>query len=272
MTKQSILSPEIYREKIEIGKKLASESTIGVAGLARNIENVFSRNTTFLKENFLSSFKDYEFFVYENDSEDETLEILEEWSKDSKHRYISEKLGSKKFGTSTTQERLDVMSNGRNVCLNNLSQNHDYILVVDLDFISLETDGLFNSIGWLKEDYIGAMSGFSFHYRTQPLPDGLKTKNPMWTNYDSWAYRHTYWEDLYTQGQMYWFWWWLPPAGSIPWSVNSAFGGSCIYKSKYYFSAEYSNEDCEHVTHFYNIKKNNPEFNLFVNPSQRMIV
>lgn len=262
----------IYNQKIELGKEIAKNSTVGIAALARNIESVATRNLKVLNDTFLKYFKDYEFFIYENDSEDDTVELLQQWSQKDNHNFVSEKLNAPKFGTSTTQERLKVMSNGRNICKNNLSTNNDYILVIDLDFISTQSVGLLNSIGWLQEQYISAMAGFSYTYRIQALPEGFKTQNPIWTNYDSWAYRHTHWEDLYSKGEMYWFWWWLPKIGLIPWSVNSAFGGSCLYKSKYYFSADYDHYDCEHVTHFFNIKKNDPSFNLFVNPSQSMIV
>lgn len=272
MNNNLVINEELYLHKINTGKIAAKNLSLGVVALARNIENVFDRNYQVLERDLLKYFKSHEFFIYENDSEDGTVESLEKWSKTDNHNYISEKLNAPKFGSSTTQERLKVMSHGRNVCQKNISKNHDYILVIDLDFIHLDTEGLFNSLGWLQEDSIGAMSGFSFHYRIQPLPERLKTKNPIWTNYDSWAYRHTDWHDLYSQGLMYWFWWWLPPKGSIPWPVNSAFGGSCLFKSKYYFDGEYKDHDCEHVTHFYEIKKNNPEFMLFNNPSQRMIV
>lgn len=264
---------DIYDQQIINGKNISSNSTIGVVALVRNAESILERNLSFLYENLLQYFKDYEFFIYENDSEDETVSVLENWSStDKRNNFISEKLNAPKFGTATTQDRLKIMSKGRNICQENISKKHDYILVIDLDFVSVDKKGLFNSIGWLSQDYISAISGFSYHYRTQPLPEGLKTQNPMWTNYDSWAYRHTHWQDLYSKGMMYWFWWWIPHIGLLPWTVNSAFGGSCIFKSKFYFSGKYDDYDCEHVTHFFNIKSKNPDFNLFVNPSQRMVV
>jgi hypothetical protein len=95
-------------------------------------------------------------------------------------------------------------------------------------------------------------------------------QNNMLLNYDSWAYRHTWWEDL--QENMHWFPMWFPFAGSLPFKVNSAFGGSVLYETKMFLSADYDGYDCEHVCFHKNILTKNPECKLFMNPSQLMVV
>jgi hypothetical protein len=71
---------------------------------------------------------------------------------------------------------------------------------------------------------------------------------------------------------MIWFGFWIPPTGSFPIEVNSAFGGCCIYRSSVYFQADYAFLDCEHVCFHYNLYANkNINFSLVLNPSQQMV-
>jgi hypothetical protein len=71
---------------------------------------------------------------------------------------------------------------------------------------------------------------------------------------------------------MFWFGCWIMPTGSSPITVNSAFGGSCIYRSNIYFEANYDFMDCEHVCFHYNLySSKNINFRLILNPSQQMV-
>jgi hypothetical protein len=71
---------------------------------------------------------------------------------------------------------------------------------------------------------------------------------------------------------MLWFGFWIPPKGSAPIKINSGFGGMAIYKTKFYLIGNYSGVDCEHVTFHYDIVNKNSKFNLFLNPSQVMLM
>ena len=71
---------------------------------------------------------------------------------------------------------------------------------------------------------------------------------------------------------MFWFTFYIIPVGTNPHKVLSAFGGSCVYKTKDYLLGKYSGGDCEHVNFHKSIKEKNPDFNLYVNPSQVFIV
>ncbi|NBQ17257.1 hypothetical protein EBU24_03000 [bacterium] len=101
----------------------------------------------------------------------------------------------------------------------------------------------------------------------------------LW-NYDSWACRMSWWTNLQTYNisnfpqtdPMLWFGFWIPPKGSAPMKINSGFGGMTIYKTKFYLIGNYSGVDCEHVTFHYDIVKKNSKFNLFLNPSQVMLM
>jgi hypothetical protein len=255
------------------GYNVSQTKTVAIIGLCRNLEHCLFQNLSKL-ENIASGFKDYQFFIYENDSEDNTVQILKQWE-NSKHQFKSEQLNVPKFNQSTTKQRIEVMAYGRNKCLeyvrNNLS-NYDFVWVVDLDFINISVEGIYNTISWLEQTpHAYGVAGFSYHNRVQPLPEGLVTKHKMLTNYDSWAYRHTNWTDTYSLGLLYWFWWWIPLVGSPPFSVNSAFGGSSIYRTTQFLLGHYDTVDCEHVTFHHSIAQQS-RHSLLVNPSQIMIV
>jgi hypothetical protein len=148
---------------------------------------------------------------------------------------------------------------------------------MDMDFIDISNTGFFNSFGWLKEyPNIDAMSGNSFE-----IKDIFNTSELTLWNYDSWAFRGSWWDDLQGKkltehynnyNRMLWFGLWILPVGSRPISVNSAFGGMCIYKTKHYTSGQYASYDCEHVTFHYDISNKNPGFALCLNPSQVMLM
>jgi hypothetical protein len=71
---------------------------------------------------------------------------------------------------------------------------------------------------------------------------------PQWLHYDAWALRlNSDWDD-YTAGVGGWKQQWLPPVGSPPIPVASAFGGMAIYDTHAYLHGIYDGSDCEHVT------------------------
>ena len=77
-----------------------------------------------------------EYFFYENDSIDNTPKLLEEWISTRKGILLSEKLGSKKFGSTLDSERMILLSNARNK-MKNLDNDSDstFSLIFDSDII-----------------------------------------------------------------------------------------------------------------------------------------
>jgi hypothetical protein len=212
-----------------------------------------------------SSFKECYFVIYENDSKDLTPKLLTDWSNTVKNtKIISEIINATHpVGPShKAKSRTQALALYRNKCHDYISDyipNIDYVIAIDLDFMFYSLEGLFNSIAWMSasENRINAMAGISYLRKQQNL-----------VNYDSWAFRHTWWSDQ--QSNMPWFGLWYPFAGSPPFKVNSAFGGSVIYDSNTYLSAKYDGYDCEHVCFHKNISQN--QYNLYINPSQIMIL
>lgn len=248
-----------------LGKEYSSSLNIAITGLCRDVANKLETNLIQL-DNLASYFNKCHFFIYENDSKDSTSSILKYWSNNTNKQYLSETLNSTHptGPQHKTTDRTKAIATYRNLCKNYIRDNYDidYVIVVDLDFQTLSIDGILNSFGYLSEDNIKAMCGNSF-----------VLYNKKMLNYDSWAYRYNWWND-YQEYLIDWFTLWQPMIGSEPIRVNSAFGGSCIYKAQYYYDSDcvYEGYDCEHVCFHKNLYKKYSDFNLSLNPSQIMIM
>lgn len=268
-----------YNHYINSGKAHLAKSSIAFACLIRDVESVLEKNVDKVI-NFCNTYaKNYNIVFFENDSTDNTKKKLSEIkTKYSNIEYISRDYGREKFGPVKSKIRTIALAEYRNELKDFIQKQYttDYIIVFDFDFIDFSENGILNSFGWLSEyDSFGAIAGNSFEIR-KVIPG--TASNDLW-NYDSWAYRHCWWEDL-TQYQAYenrnydpmlWFGLHIPPIGSTPFKVNSAFGGSCIYRSNYYYNGTYEGSDCEHVT-FHHSLYNDNSFQLFLNPSQIMVL
>ena len=74
---------------------------------------------------------------YENDSKDGTANLLQHWLKDHIGFVISERIGSPKWGSVASLERVRYQARYRNIVLDyfNNYYNFDYLLVADSDVI-----------------------------------------------------------------------------------------------------------------------------------------
>lgn len=270
-----------YYEHVELGKNFAASQNISIVGLVRNLETSLKDNINYINQ-LAYFFKNVNYFIYENDSVDSTVSILENLSHEIPNFYYkSESLGLKSFTHKEpknlkSQERTTNLANHRNICLNYVNKNfinNDFVIVMDMDFYQFSIDGIMNSFGWLSKNCADALMGNSFEYKYTIV----SPQNQILWNYDCWAYRGSWWDDLqkysdaYKFDPMMWFGFWQPPIGSQPIRVNSAFGGIGIYKNTDYISAKYEGYDCEHVCFHKNLYNKNPNYRLCINPSQIMI-
>jgi hypothetical protein len=268
----------LYNEKISNGKQFIKDKNITILSLVRDCDHVLSRNIETICS-FLSNYcLSYKILFLENDSSDNTKQILHD-TKNNNIEIFSFNFNREKFGSIKSYERIKALAEYRNFLKEKvLSINSDYVIVLDFDFQDISINGLLNSFGWIKDNsIIKAIAGNSFEYKLFSNND--RNKN-LW-NYDSWAYRGSWWQDLQlckptianNIDPMLWFGFWILPRGSQPVSVNSAFGGCCIYDSKYYIDSDikYTPDDCEHVTLHYNLYKKYNDFKLYLNPSQVML-
>ena len=261
-----------YKETIQLGINHIQDKTIGILGLARNIEPKINYVSEFIQK--LSAVVKTQTFIYENDSHDNTPHILKILKSDT-FNYTSEQHFSKQYGQTKQKERTNQLSEYRNQCLEYARKNFlntDYILVIDTDFVVSSVDGILHSLGNMqKNKNINATCGFSYQIK-QCTPHAEKQP---W-NYDCWAYRSNWWEDLDKiqphYNPMLWFGLWVPPIGSKPIPINSGFGGSCLYKTKDYLKGKYEGYDCEHVCFNKNLKNTVKNFQLYANPAQLTIL
>jgi hypothetical protein len=273
------ISPEFeesYASAVKDGEKYALTQRIAILSIARNSEDKLTQNLPFLNS-LESLFKECSFYFYENDSNDNTPSLLKRWADSNPNATaVCEKLNTEYLPLSVSTTRTENLAKARNNCIEYVKQNIDnldYVIVLDSDFIDFSVKGLLNSFGWFsKHDTISAITGFNFLKKYITFPNATQTKNKILTNYDSWAYRHTWWGDIQQAGLMYWFQYWIPLVGSPLINVNSAFGGCGIYKAKDYIQGEYTGENCEHVMFHQTLYKNVPNFSLHVNPSMIMYV
>ena len=273
---------QVYSEKISQGEKLLKESDIVILSLARNVEGILHKNLNKVITFFNQYAKSINCIIFENDSIDNTKDILNNYhNKYPKNLHvISESNNRVQFASVKSEQRIQALSEYRNK-LKDYAQNleSDFVIVLDIDFDDLSLNGLLNSFGWLAtQSHVSAIAGNSFEYKKGLVPQ-YPSEYSMW-NYDSWAFRHTWWLDLQNHPScsinkfdpMLWFGFWIPPTGSYPVSANSAFGGCCIYRSNIYFNGVYDYKDCEHVC-FHHSLYINPQnnFHLQLNPSQQML-
>lgn len=274
---------QLYFDKIELGKNFIKDKKIIILGLVRNLENSLYDNVVSIST--ISKYcSNISFFLYENDSIDNTANVLKKCKLEIKNfNYLSDTLNLRSFGHQTLESKLELKSTERtlslakhrNVCLSYVRDNSDkfdFVIVMDMDFEKFSLDGILNSFGWFSENYADALVGTSLQFKNL---FSSEQKN-LW-NYDCWAYRGSWWEDLqkysnnYGYDPMLWFGFWQLPIGSKPIQVNSAFGGIGIYKTQHYISVEYEGYDCEHVCLHKNLKNKYADYKLCINPSQLML-
>ena len=211
----------------------------------------------------------YKIIIYENDSTDNTLELLNKYKNENNGNVIiiSEKDLDKKYSART--HRLAYARNKIIDIINNNYVNYDYFLNLDLDDINLNLD--VNSIKKILD------SNFEFDVAT--------ANNKKY--YDYWALRtkkndYNCWNgngSCFKNPILLDYWFNEIKGTKInkntkPIKVLSAFGGLGIYKIKSIGDCKYNgieknpkplNEDCEHVD-FHKCMINNGNDKIYIIP------
>lgn len=159
--KYNILTLEEYDNKNSTsGKNIAKNSRIAICSLGRNISKSFSSNSKNF-EYIGEQFGDYKIVFFENDSVDNSRDLLTNWATENKNVVLLDccnlgscdcKLKTKKgydIGWNST-ERMSAMSDYRNKYLNYVKNNlpdYDYMLVVDFDLDGAASiEGIYDSL------------------------------------------------------------------------------------------------------------------------------
>ena len=265
---------EAYNARADEGLQRLSHASVAIVGLARNCAQPLARNLA-AAAHLGSMCKSWQLHIESNDCEDETLDVLAGFSRD--HRQATfhyQVLGRHHYGSEFSGRRTIALAEYRTACqrwVRACAADADYVIVVDFDaWGGWNERGLLNGIGWLVElpGAFGMASVSMFQY---DFGNGCE-----WYHYDLWALRGVgqprCYYDTYRNGCGGWGFQWLPPVGSNPAIVASAFGGMCIYRTEAYLRGTYAGEqDVEHVPFHQSIAKATYQ-NIYINPSQRMIM
>lgn len=249
----------LYR--INQGRNHASQSSIVICGLARDIRKKLEMNIPRI-EHIGKQFRKYTIIIFENDSTDGSRDVLKKWSNRNPNVVLlqccdegdcdcrlNKPLSYAKGILSL--DRIERMAAFRNRYLSYVKQNHlndDYMLVADLDLEGVcSLNGLFHSLTFLLNEFdCIAMNGRC------AVPGTLGTSTMA---YDSLAYLHkndtpktkiTHSQLVSKLTQMNYDISTTPNNTITP--VSSAFNGMALYNIPSLGSSEYiSVGNCEHI-------------------------
>jgi len=259
-----------YGERVEFGRVEARRQKLAIVSIARN-SMPYLKNTLMLVDELAGLWRDCVYYVFENDSTDETAAVLDDFAIRQWVTIEHDSLGGED-SRGFEPERTVRLAQCRTRCQDWVrlhATDANYVMVLDTDpHGGFSVDGVLNSLGWFCE-----MLGESFH-RRQP---GAMASHSLFMRedspgqfgvaaYDAWAARMSWWEDT---RQHTWFHLFLPPVGSQPIPMNSAFGGLCLYRREAYLAGVYEGGDCEHVFHHRAMQR--AGYQLFLNPGSRYV-
>ena len=236
---------------------------IVVVGCARNIEQYLK--TTKKKLKMINKlFKSCRIIIYDNDSTDNTLNILKEWENEKLIELISEK--------NVPGLRTERLAHGRNILYNEaMKQEFELYMVIDLDNVidKLSYKSIINCFKEPMNDIDWAMVSGNQSGRYYDIW-ALRTYDD-WMPFDCWiCYNNEKKSKKYCVTSRYK----KISYNSDPIKVKSSFGGCAIYNRKYLDNCSYGNglqlfnnnniEICEHVAFNECIIKNGGS--IYINP------
>jgi hypothetical protein len=269
-----------YAAQVQLGRYRLRHAKVCFVGLARDCASALAGNLSRVLR-IAGECESWRLHIEENDSADDTVQVLADFASEYRQAtFASQRLGRESYSGEFGGRRTVQLAEYRTACQRWVRENAadcDYVMAVDFDaWGGWWHDGVLNGIGWMV-DLQGAFGMASVSLLEHPSLKQDDRGHPVvsrsWLHYDCWAARgigqpDVYFDD-YTRGEGGWKHNWLPPVGSSPVVVASAFGGLCIYRTEDYLHAEYDgSSDCEHTSAHRAIAKKTGK-RMFVNPSQR---
>lgn len=266
-----------FDKDVNIGLQYANNCKVVICGLIRNGSKNIHK---FIKkcENWCSYFKDYRILIVENDSRDNTRDLLLEWSRVNPKVII---LGcginakecqlnlSETKSWDASKKRISKMIFLRNIYIDyikNYLKDFDYVIVCDIDLVgSVYIDGIMNSFGKLQKnkdiDVICAngvrkyFRNFIYYDCYAHVLEGEKYHNNNKNVHSLKVLRNTL-SNEYNPNMI---------------KVKSCFGGFTIYNINSIINSKYSSDlddalECEHTGLHSNMK------NVYYNPMMINIV
>lgn len=238
-----------YAVTVGHGISWLTSQHVAIVGLARNCAGPLTLNLELL-EKFGRIAKSWRLHIEANDCVDDTLRVLTEFSQThARMTFRYQDLGHRQFGAEFQGSRTEAMAMHRAACqqwVRSLQQPPDLVLVVDFDLWGgWNEHGLLNGLGWLWQ-MPEAFGMASVSLLQHDFGAGVN-----WYHYDLWALRGVgqsgCYFDTYQNGYGGFGYSWMPPVGSPPVLVSSAFGGMAVYRAADYLAGAYDGSDCEHV-------------------------
>lgn len=250
-----------YDKYLKRGQDISKDSSICVVGLARNCDEALEKSINSIQS---IQCKELKLFIFENDSEDNTKDILLDNEKKYDNMQIKCISNKREYLQDMSLNRTTHLAEYRNICIEWVKDNcsdYDYVMVLDLDAdLGFSVEGIYNSIGWFHSlDNAGGIGSYSLCFSQQR----------QLAHYDSFASRLNDWEpNIDYDKQRQWFTNWHPLIGSDPVRFNSCFGGLSIYKTEAFLSGRYGAElGSEHVQFHKKLYENG--YKMYLNPSSR---
>ena len=211
---------------------------------------------------------DFSYFFYENDSLDNTEEILRSWMASRNGAFLSEKLSAPKFNSTPEIERMKFLCDCRNKCKIISGKNEsDYSLLIDGD-IEFNQFNFIEQLNNLNSLPNAVMTTANVR---QNIPDFTFNSSPD-SYYDTYAFR-----DSYGNNGLYWsdspF---IRKENRLGWMIGepqitmSSFGGFAIIKSSIFNKVKWHSDfHCDHVNMCYDISRYG---NIYIIPRSKVYV
>lgn len=272
-----------YEDMVGAGSETAARLDACVVMLCRN-SMPWLLNTCDLLAEMSAAFRSCHHYWLENDSTDGTdreMEVLREIvagptvTVETEHLTLGG-IDNRGFG----EERTNRLAMLRNKCMEWVREKHPktaWTIVLDSDPQGgFSVDGVFNSIGWLGEvssrsDSMaaGGMASYGALRAERTHGNGHGIGPHKLYQYDGWAARQNDWRDRRDEVGFSWFLTNLPPVGSPPIPMLSAFGGLAVYRTEAFLAGGYTGGDCEHVSHHRKMRQ--AGYSMHINPGCRYV-
>lgn len=260
---------ELYTEMACEGAAVAAQSKVVFCGLARNIGHVLPLTLQRIDQTG-KFFGDWSFVCVENDSTDNTKDILRAVQESDPLRAVCDMrdLGRphlRGWEPERVQRYAEYRNRYREIARERWP-DADWVIPIDLDaWGGWSIRGVLNGIGWMNRiERAGCMASTSLFQHPQLLLDN----EVSWAHYDQWAFRWHGW----TKRLEPWFVFWRPPPGAPPLQLNSAFGGLAIYRAKALYEHEYASDDGDIEHAGLHRRMIAGGWGVFLNPAQRCVM
>jgi len=232
---------EAYADAVQAGREAAKQRSIAFVMICRNSQPWLERTLDALEKTG-AMFREWSAYAHENDSVDDTKEVLSAWS-DGQQRHVSiNDNGRPHLNFTIAPVRTHALAEYRAACQTFVRNGEpvDYVAVLDSDsWGGWSIDGLMTSVAHMEQSDWWGLGAYSWC----EMRDSGGTIIPA--HYDGFAFRWFGWQH---RTPLDWFHLMRPPIGAPPVPVNSAFGQLALYRADAYLRGVYTGETCEHCT------------------------